>query len=933
MTEPHGSPSRPVARTNARPDGLAAAAVVLPRPVALRVRLAWIALLWERVWPAVVPALGVIALFLGLALLDVLPALPAWLHGLALAIAAAALVGVLWRSFRTWGPPDRRTAERRLEIDNALAHRPLTAIGDRLPPGADDSAMALWALHRQRSLQALAGLRAHGPRFAPLALVPVLARVGAVMLLAIGIAVAGPDAGNRLLRAVQPGFAIDTASRLALDVWITPPGYTRAPPIFLSGGAVPPPAEGDDPSAAPLRVPADSILLAQVQGSGSVPGLRIDDSVVPFEIVEDGVFKISMPITAGSRLAVIRGAVDLAAWPIEIVPDRKPEIDFAAAPTTTERHALRVLFTVRDDYGVNEAMAVIHRAPDSGEFGRPPDDAAAPAPGDGGADAATAGDGAGHTDAARADDTGDDRHADITDLDAPDLDAPDLDAMHAAAEDSIVLPLILPGPGTRDHTGAYYTDLTAHPWAGTPVLIRLEAIDAADQLGRSDAVMLILPERIFNHPVARAIAEQRKRLTTHPEERRDIAGTLHDLSSRPQHFFDDTIVFLALQSAARRLVYDTDPEAIGDVQNLLWDTALRVEDGEVSIAGRELREAQQALQDALARNAPDAELDRLMDELAQAIDRFLDAMQQQMAQNQDNGQPMDPDMMRNLQMVDRQDLMDMLARAREMARTGARDAAQEMLSRLQDMLENLQTMPMQAMQDPRTSEAMEMMRNLQGLTDRQRALMDRTFRESQRDSQQGRIGDPQPSGRPRRGQWPGQTGDAPGGEGRQPGPGNHPAAAAEQEALRRMLGEMMRRLGDMTDTIPQGLGQAERSMRDARQALDQGQPGQAVPHQSDALEQLRQGMDSLADQMMQSFGAGPGSRQQMGQQPLPGEGRDPMGRSTEDSGFGSANDVEIPTDADIQRARDILQELHRRAGQPDRPPVERNYIDRLLERF
>ena len=38
----------------------------------------------------------------------------------------------------------------------------------------------------------------------------------------------------------------------------------------------------------------------------------------------------------------------------------------------------------------------------------------------------------------------------------------------------------------------------------------------------------------------------------------------------------------------------------------------------------------QALQDALARNAPDAEIERLMRELQQAIDRYLQALAQQM---------------------------------------------------------------------------------------------------------------------------------------------------------------------------------------------------------------------------------------------------------------------------------------------------------------
>src|SRR3546814_3551309 len=61
------------------------------------------------------------------------------------------------------------------------------------------------------------------------------------------------------------------------------------------------------------------------------------------------------------------------------------------------------------------------------------------------------------------------------------------------------------------------------------------------------------------------------------------------------------------------------------------------------------------------------------------------------------------------QMLDRQDLMDMLERARELAKSGAKDAAREMLSQLRDMLENLRADPFaqqmnQDMQEARSEE-------------------------------------------------------------------------------------------------------------------------------------------------------------------------------------------------------------------------------------
>jgi len=41
----------------------------------------------------------------------------------------------------------------------------------------------------------------------------------------------------------------------------------------------------------------------------------------------------------------------------------------------------------------------------------------------------------------------------------------------------------------------------------------------------------------------------------------------------------------------------------------------------------------------------------------------------------------------------------------------------------------------------------------------------------------------------------------------------------------------------------------------------------------------------------------------------------------------------VPDGSDLQRARHILEELRRRAGERARARLERDYIERLLERF
>jgi hypothetical protein len=79
----------------------------------------------------------------------------------------------------------------------------------------------------------------------------------------------------------------------------------------------------------------------------------------------------------------------------------------------------------------------------------------------------------------------------------------------------------------------------------------------------------------------------------------------------------------------------------------------------------------------------------------------------------------------------------------------------------------------------------------------------------------------------------------------------------------------------------------------------------------------------MAQQMMRQFGQGPG-----GDAPL-----DPLGRPQRSEGTDFGNSVKIPDEIDVQRAREILEELRRRMGDPSRPSLELDYIDRLLRRF
>jgi hypothetical protein len=62
----------------------------------------------------------------------------------------------------------------------------------------------------------------------------------------------------------------------------------------------------------------------------------------------------------------------------------------------------------------------------------------------------------------------------------------------------------------------------------------------------------------------------------------------------------------------------------------------------------------------------------------------------------------------------------------------------------------------------------------------------------------------------------------------------------------------------------------------------------------------------------------------------PRPGQDPLGRGI---GGGDGDRVGLPDGSEAQRARTILEELRRRANDPERVQPERDYLDRLIPKF
>lgn len=440
---------------------------------------------------------------------------------------------------------------------------------------------------------------------------------------------------------------------------------------------------------------------------------------------------------------------------------------------------------------------------------------------------------------------------------------------------------------------SHVEDLSAHLWAGLPVTLTLTAEDAAGHKTVSDPYPFILPERRFTNPVAQRLIEERKALS-HAKNtliRNVIAARLMDIAADTALYKDDTTLFLALASAPRRLMYDGSGEAVVSVQALLWDVALKLEDGGLSLAQRELRDALQKMSAALNdKNMSRQQLQALLEEVQQKMQHYVQSLATEMQQRLQQGKNvpvLSPDIAQKF--MKSIDLEKMLAQMQQMLQADSREDLQKITDSLKNTIDNLDMKKFDALQE-KQMQAMETLQNLDALIHRQQKLFDDANKAKSASEAEKQ--------------------------------------AQEQAAIRRQLGESMRLLGESTGNIPDNFARADQSMKRSGEALGNGLPKDSLPHQKAALDELQKGLDDaikkIAQSMQQSimsFGLMPGGGNF-------GKEFDPLGRNA-----GNGEETKIPDQNDRRRVQEIIEELRNRSNEPNRTKVERDYLERLLDRF
>jgi len=448
---------------------------------------------------------------------------------------------------------------------------------------------------------------------------------------------------------------------------------------------------------------------------------------------------------------------------------------------------------------------------------------------------------------------------------------------HNGSGAPLIVELPLPERSARPVTQTSFHDLTEHPYAGLEVDITLEATDGGGNRAVSNTVTFKLPQRVFTDPLARALIELRRNLAAQGAAAKGrTVRTLDALSYAPELFYEDkSTVYLALRMAARGASSATTREDYERLEALLWQTALALEQGGLIDMAAQLRHLQQMLTQMMAQGAPQADIDAV-------LQRYNELMQQYLAALTANGGSPGGAADSNARSLSDTDLAALLKAIQELSQAGDRMKAAQLLAMLQSLLENLHVSGDngQAGNTGGNSAADQALRGLGDLMGRQRELLDKTFRQSEGN------GDPRDGGAP--------------------------GLSRQQGQLRGDLQTLRRKSGRGAPNLER----AERLMDEAGQALGLGDLPRATTLQKYVLEELRQAADALA-------------RASQGRQ---GAGQDPLGRNTGNSAAGGG-DIRIPDASVLKRARDILMELRRRAGQQGRPQEERDYIDRLLRRF
>ncbi len=810
----------------------------------------------------------------------------------------AFLIGMLYfvtKDLLTFTWPSDAEIDKAIERGSALPRGHIALLDDELANPKKHNTRDLWKAAQVSILKSLATLRTPNPRAILSKQDPRALRFVAILLFVAGLLFSGATWNERISNGL---FPVKTSHVIAqgqdTHLWITPPSYTQISKTHISGdgtynGAL------DIVEGSKLR-----IRIYSVFGKFLAPKFKNGDLVQTLDYLGEGLYGLETEIFQGKKLSITQGPISRLNINYAYIKDNAPEIVSDIPPTKEGQDSkptyelldnaeIRFPLMVKDDYGVKDLHVTMN-------------------------------------------------------LNKMVEERPLGDVFEETR-------LIMSRANTEFKIAPVY-NLAWHTWAGLPVTFTFKAIDHKGQSVALNPIDVILPEREFKHPVAKSLIAMRKRLAwDYDKSFADIAENLETLLSAPSYFQNDPMVYLSIRVASLRLHYqNTKPQlnrtkAAQEVIALLWETALSIEDGDLSQSLRELSEAQRALENAMRDpNAAPDEIARMMDDVRKKMQNYFMELQRDMQKRMENGEniPMlSPDQFSDF--ISPNSLSKLMDEIESALRSGDQEKAQELMSRLQRMMEMMDPSMMPKM--PMDMQTMKKgVNELQKLIENQEKLLEQTQEQAiiQRIQKQNKAVSTAPDpnipnienmlkefGMEVAPPIPDQH------EKNAPIPTNKVNTKAnkiEQEALRLILGQLMLEVAEHIGDIPEAMGLAEQEMRGSSKYLGENDPQSSIPHQEQALEHLKQSQEQLNKQLRSRM------QQMVGLGFSGGQRYDPLGRpyggeENETNQGPHGSDVKVPDEIQKKRVDEILRMLRERSGDRSRSQDELEYFRRLLRQF
>ncbi len=897
-------------------------------------------LIWERYMPVLAKGLLAVIVFLITTYFGIWERLGDPWRLIALLATLAYLSHGVWQATQQiW--PNRSDARRRTERDSDQSHRPLDTLDDRPALSAD-----AWPAHYQNALKQAKNIRAPKGRPALAKIDPYYLRyVAPAALIAASIYIAGFGT-ERLRYALLPSWqSAIHPSNVKFEAWIDPPAYTGRPPIYFK-------------DRSKIDVPAGSEFVVRASGAKNLPrpkftqGLR--SRFLPLKQLGAKSFEARTEIT-NSAVAQWRIGTRRQSWALNMQPDLPPTIEILEPPKADKRDRLAFTYALEDDYGVENLRLEM---------------------------------------------------AELYEGFLPDaiFDGDTEFAVVALSSSSV----------KKAENASAAIDLTKHILAGRKVIGRLVATDGRGQKAVSEPVYFTVPDKIFVEPLAKAVVENRtlimsaadqdyapykprtradgywnlyepeQRMSRAPENIQRAALLIEAVTDTPDRLFTDPTVYMALRNIRAQLRYADSQEDLRGLPETLWKIALRAEFGVLGTALEEMREAQAALQEGLARRAPQREIDTLFERYNLAVEAYTEELRRKAIEegnfaDEDNSGGGDGG---GLQSVD--EIEELLKLIEEANKVGDVEGARKALARLAEVLEQLQIElskggggggdgggelseeEQKALEDlaetigeqrdlqdeTRQAERAEQDRENGNETDGDESLAPEELADRQAELEQlldqledaipdslglgdgpisvGENEDGNGAGEDGQTQQQAGSGEEAGSQNGETGEeqgGGQPAENGQGGGTGTPNTNSQGSGGNTgPQSIEEALNAARRAMAESRGQLENGDLSGARQTQSDIIAELRRAGEAIAE-AANSSEDGEGSGQEGA------NGNDPLGREGDGNASGNNSEADIDTRDNATRSRELLEELRRRAAEQGRTPEELEYLERLLKRF